>query len=149
MAPRLRALSGVYQMAAVFALVACSREDVPLPPAPANVRLTMSEYRMGHEPAQVPNGRVVVDVTNIGRVSHQLTIFRIPDAVSGTLEDQLRSTRRLPASPLAVLPTLEPTKHSTIALDLPSGRYGFVCFLKDGAGTSHAVRGLNGELYVR
>ena len=109
----------------------------------------MTEFRIGHQPAELGPGRVVLEVDNAGQVGHQLTLFRIPDELPGTLNAQLHSPRRLPTSPLAVLPSLEPGKNTSIALDLQPGRYGLVCFLKGPDGTVHALLGMNAELRVR
>lgn len=146
---RPRWLSLLAAAAAALPLVGCGRPAIPLPPPPATVTLTASEYRITRQPAQLRQGRVVLDVTNAGRLAHQITVFPIPVGLSGTLDQQLRSARRIPASPLVVLPTLATTEHNKIALDLPPGRYGLVCFLKDDDGTSHAVKGVNAELHVR
>lgn len=146
---RPRWLSVLAAVAAAFPLVRCGRPDIPLPAPPATVTLTVSEYRITRQPDQLRQGRVVLDVTNAGRLAHQITVFPIPAGLSGSLDQQLRSARRIPASPLAVLPTVAATEHNTIALDLARGRYGLVCFLKDDDGTSHAVKGVNAELHVR
>lgn len=136
-------------MVAGLTLFGCRHAAAPLPRTPSTVTFSLSEYRLGEQRVEVNRGRVVFNIKNEGGLGHQLTFFRIPEGLPGTLDEQLHSPRRLPASPLAVLPTLAPNGDTTIALDLEPGRYGVVCFLKDDDGTVHALKGMNAEVSVR
>lgn len=138
-------------LVALGAVPGCSGDGetaAALPAQPEVVAVTLAEYSVDRRPDVVEAGRVVFEVHNAGRRDHSLTLFRIPDQVKGTLDEQLHSPRRLPASPLAVLATRRPGQDSYVALDLPPGRYGLVCFLKDADGTAYALKGMNGEVTV-
>lgn len=130
-------------------LPGCHHGAAPLPRPPANLAISMTEFQIEQQPARLGSGRVVLDVANTGELSHQLTLFRIPDGLPGSLNEQLHSPRRLPASPIAVLPTLESKQRASIALDLEQGRYGLVCFLKGPGATVHALLGMNADVHVR
>ena len=106
----------------------------------------MDEYSYTHRP-EIRPGRVVFRVANAGQLRHELVLVRLPDDLEGTLDEQLRSSARRPVTTLSALAT-EPGDSGIFAADLAPGRYGFLCFLDDGDGTTHALKGMNSDLFV-
>lgn len=106
----------------------------------------MAEYRFGHV-ANVPAGRQVFRITNIGAEPHSLVLVALTEDVPPILE-QLRSDTRRGASTFAKVPTRQPGSRDIFAVELPAGRYGLVCFVTAADGVSHALKGMASELLV-
>ena len=107
----------------------------------------MAEYRFDFN-ATVPRGRVVFRVDNAGTIQHALTLIQIPDDYP-PLDVQLHSSERRGAATIARVPAQAPGSGSTFAADLGPGRYGFVCFVTDPDGVTHALKGMNAEFRVQ
>ncbi len=134
-------------MAIVAVLPGCSapaRNAGNLPPGPQEIAVGMSEYRFEH-PSQALPGRAVIRVRNLGASPHELTMVRLEPGQSVTAPDRVRGQ---PLATVVVLPTLGPGSEEVFAVDLASGRYGFVCFLKDPDGVQHVDKGMASELSV-
>lgn len=106
----------------------------------------MAEYRFSFSP-NVPAGRVVFDVDNVGAIDHALTLIELPDDYP-PLDEQLHSEVRRGAATIARVPARPPGGGSRFAVDLHPGRYGLVCFLTDADGVIHALKGMNAEFRV-
>lgn len=137
--------------AAIFGLVilgacASSGPSAPLPPPPAVVSVAMDEYSYSHR-RDVEAGRVVFRLGNDGALRHELLLVRLPDDLGTTLDEQLRSPTRRPVTTLASV-AVGPAERGVLAADLVPGRYGFLCFIDDGDGTNHALKGMSSELVV-
>jgi hypothetical protein len=134
-------------MAVSLAAVACSDgAQTTLPPRPTLLSVTMADLGFAHRPGANP-GRVIVEARNDDTVAHQLVIVRLPDDMVGTLADQLRSETRRPAQTLQQS-GFAPGERRAFAVDLPAGHYGFVCFVTDPDGESHARKGMASDLWV-
>lgn len=94
----------------------------------------------------LPAGRVVFKVTNDDHLPHRLTVLPLADDLP-PLDAQLHGDTRRAAAPFAGLPSQAPGSSDSFAVDLqPGGRYGFICFLQDADGISHALKGMNADL---
>ena len=106
----------------------------------------MREFAYDH-PAVAPSGRVVVKVDNVGSLTHQLVLVRVPEELP-PLAEQLRSDTRQAVDTIANLIDRPAGSNSIIAVDLEPGRYGLVCFLRDAEGLQHHARGMSSEFRV-
>lgn len=134
----------------VLMLTACGGgAQLRLPVGPAHTEVVMDEFSFS-APGELGAGRVVFQVSNSGAIRHEVIVIEVPEGVS-SLEEQLRSEERRATTTLSVIPPQEPGEGTVFALDLPSGRYGLLCFLKAGGDgkTPHALRGMNAEFEVR
>lgn len=145
---RLAAMSGLVAVALAGGCNDQAPQAKVLPPPPPVVQVTMAEYRFENV-AEVRRGRVVVRAHNRGMLGHQLVLVKLPDDLEGTLDQQLHSAERRPVQTLQLMPTVAAGGDAVFAADLAPGRYGFVCFITDAAGQSHALKGMNSELRVR
>lgn len=141
----------VLALLALAAMTACdggnATAGAALPPGPTVLSVEMSSYRFQHD-QQAMAGRVVVNARNVDDLAHQIVLVRVPDDLEGTLAEQLRSETRRPAQTLQQL-SVEPGRRRAFALDLAPGRYGFVCFVTDDDGVTHARKGMASDLFVR
>jgi hypothetical protein len=106
----------------------------------------MTEYRFEHQ-VQVPAGRAVFRVANAGAESHSLVLIALTEDVP-PIDVQLRSSDRRGADTYAQVPERPPGSRDTFAVDLVPGRYAFICFVRDAAGVSHALKGMSSEFRV-
>ena len=118
-----------------------------LPPDPAVVAVTMTEYAFGIEP-ELPAGRVEFHVVNQGSIDHALTLVVLPEDFP-PLDEQARAPTGRGVGTLARLPRRGPGEVGTFAVDLVPGRYGLLCFVRDEAGEVHAAKGMNAEFVVK
>lgn len=118
----------------------------PLPPSPTSVDVVMTEYRFQHQ-TEFPPGRVVFRVVNAGAEPHSLILVELEEDVP-PIDEQLRSADRRGAATYAQLPQRPPGSRDTFAVDLPPGRYAFICFVRDAAGLSHSLKGMSSEFRV-
>lgn len=132
-----------------FVFVACVTSDAdsrPLPPAPAELDVRMTEYRFEHVPT-IPPGRVVVEARNEGRERHSVTLARLPEDVPPILE-QLRGESRRSVETVAQVMDRPPGTRAAFAVDLAPGRYALLCFVRFPDGTTHAFQGMATEFRV-
>lgn len=108
----------------------------------------MYEYRFDHRQT-IPTGRAIFRVANAGTVGHELLLVRLPEGLAGTLDEQLRSSHRRPVETVAMLPVDGPGQRTTFAADLAPGHYGLICYLRGDDDVTHALKGMNSDLYVR
>lgn len=106
----------------------------------------MDEYAFDL-PSELPPGRVLFEVTNVGEEAHALTIIKVPDGMPPILQ-QLRGEVRRPVPTLARLAPRGPGEQGMFALDLAPGRYAVMCFVDASDGESHAVKGMAREFRV-
>jgi len=107
----------------------------------------MTEYRFDHDRTAAP-GRIVIRAHNAGAVPHELTVARLPDDFTGTVEGGVQSGTGLVVSTTAILFRRSPGEDGVFALDLRPGRYAFICFLADQDGIQHQKKGMSSELAV-
>jgi hypothetical protein len=117
----------------------------PLPAAPSEVTVRMTEYRFDH-PTPVASGRVVFRFENEGKLVHQPDLIVLSDNIPPILE-QLRGEERAAVGQFAGIPPRNPGESGTYAVDLvPGQRYAFVCFATDpDDDESHALQGMATE----
>lgn len=132
---------------ALLMFAGCALPGTEPAPGPPVVQVTMDEYAFAHEGEPRP-GRVVFRAHNTGDEDHEIVMALIPEGVPPILE-QLRGTERTTVATLAQLPAREPDEEGTFAVDLARGRYAFLCFIEDGEGTPHALRGMAWEFEIR
>jgi hypothetical protein len=109
------------------------------------VTVVQREYRF-EVASMLPEGRVVIDLQNMGTLPHQLALVRLPPDVP-PLAQQLRGGERRAISNIALM-LRPPGSTRTFALDLTRGRYGMLCFLPAADGESHALKGMIAEFEV-
>ncbi len=122
------------------------REQVLLPPTPPVVQVSMREYAFEYDP-NVPLGRVVFDVLNVGTRDHALTFIKLPEDYP-PIDEQLRGEERRPAEIVARVPSRPAGQGSRFAVDIEPGRYAMVCFVTDPDGVFHGLKGMNSEFRV-
>lgn len=137
-------------LSAGFLAVSCqgsAQRSGPLPPPAPVVPLTMREYGFNLG-STIPTGRVVFEVTNTGRLEHEVVLLALPEGAPSVAE-QLRTGKGLTLRTQAVLPRLAPGAGTTFAADLVPSRYALLCFVKDGDGQDHVRKGMTAEFRVR
>ena len=136
-------------LGALMLSASCDRQAdaAPLPPRPATVNVTMTDFRFELDKA-VPRGRVVFRVRNEGKSRHEMDLVSLPEDLP-PLDEQLRGTERRAVDAVAVLPAHAPGTTGVIAADLTRGRYALICFMSDADGEVHALKGMHSEFRVR
>ena len=128
-------------------LVGClQRPEAPLPEPPSLVTVGMTEYRFDIKPLPA-RGAISFRVVNSGATDHDLTLIRVPPGVK-SLDAQLRGGSRLYVVPIAEVKPRKPGEEGLFAVDLPAGRYGLICFVRDPDGIQHANKGMSAEFRV-
>lgn len=94
-------------------------------PTPSTVKVNLSEWKVQLDPAKVPPGPVVFEVTNTGTIAHAFEV----------------EGRRLEKS----TPRIQPGASVTLKLDLPAGSYETYCPVGKGA---HKMQGMMNHLTV-
>ena len=137
--------------AVALLLAGCSSGEAktaPLPPKPAEMSVTMAEYRFDHPP-EIAAGRVIFRIHNAGEIDHKLEMVVLPEDFEGTLDAQLHSDVRVPLAGVASIARQRPSDDEVFAVDLPPGKYGFLCFTEFPEGGTHALRGMSSQFVVR
>lgn len=128
----------------------CSRDEAATafvaPTGPAMVVVRTTEHRFAH-PAVIRAGRVVVRARNAGQLGHEVLLVRLPDDIAVPLAEQVLSDTRVPVETVGQLGLMTGDRGS-FAVDLAPGRYGFVCFVTDPDGETHARKGMASDLTV-
>jgi len=145
---RRRRPAVLLRISAVVGLLAAGCHPAPalLPPPPATVEVSMSEYRFDHRP--VPAGRVVFRLGNVGRIPHRFALVPLPEDFP-PIEQQLHGEEREVVEPLASVPDVPPGGRGIVAADVKQGRWAMICFIVDPDGTSHALKGMATEFRIR
>ncbi|HET7487845.1 MAG TPA: hypothetical protein VFJ85_07945 [Acidimicrobiales bacterium] len=116
----------------------------PLPAPMPVVDVTMTEYHFAFTPP-ASGGRVMIRVTNAGRVIHALELHPL-GADFPPIDQQLHGSVRRTLAPFAELPAMRPGQHRSFVVDLrPDTRYAFLCFVADRDRVVHALKGMNAE----
>lgn len=138
----------MFRCLAVAAVAAgCGNEaSATLPPTPVKLAVTMEEFAFEHR-QEVPAGRVVIEAANTGQLEHELQLIPLPEDLP-PIPEQLRSEERRAVPTTAILDSREPGGTGVLAVDLAPGRYGLVCFVLDGDGVAHALKGMSSEFRV-
>lgn len=132
----------------VGSCLSCTTQTRSWPPAAPVVHVTMREYGYDH-PEMMPGGRVLVRVRNAGALEHELVVVALPPDLGESIHEQLRSPNRRAFPTLVHLTRRAPGGRGAFALDLASGRYAMICFLRGPDGQQHAVQGMSAEFRVR
>lgn len=115
-----------------------------LPAAPAVVNVRMEEYRFVYDKA-IASGRTIFKVANPGKEDHNLVMFPVSSDFP-PIDEQLHGEERRGVQPFAQVFPRRPGESGSFAVDLqPGQRYVFLCLMADGAGVSHALKGMNSE----
>lgn len=130
----------------VGAAISSCRSPAPSPPGPANVALSMDEYRFQYD-RPVPRGRVVFTVRNVGQLTHEVVLTQLGKDFP-PIADQLKGSERRFATTIAALPRRAPGEGTVFAIDLAPGRYALLCFVREGDGVPHARKGMSSEFRV-
>ena len=86
---------------------------------------------------------------NTGLLEHELTVVRLPDDFTASIESVRDGTTPPQAfATTAVLFARPPGATGTFALDATPGRYALLCFVKDEDGKLHYNKGMSSELRV-
>ncbi len=142
-------LAGTASAVAVLtASCATPAGGAPLPGPPSVLDVTMREYRFDHRPS-VPRGRIVIRARNAGRDRHDLTLVGLPEGFPPAA-DLFRGDTPRSFPTIANLHDLRPGGGDAFAVDLASGRYAMLCFVKGRRGVFHAEgKGMVSEFRVR
>lgn len=133
---------------ALSAAGGCARHAVPrvqagLPEPPTVVKVAMDEYSFAYRRSIAP-GRVVFEVTNVGRRPHRISLLPLSEDVP-PIQEQIRGSERRSVNPFAGLPPQAPGEVATLAVDLAAGvRYAMICFINEPE-VSHAQAGMVSE----
>jgi uncharacterized cupredoxin-like copper-binding protein len=106
----------------------------------------MTEYRFDH-PSQIPQGRVVFVVRNVGTMEHELVLVALPEDFP-PIQDQLRAPERRGVDTVAAIHNRPPGSRDVFAAELHPGRYAFICFVQGADGVAHALKGMTSEFRV-
>lgn len=149
MAERLRRLAGTLSAIIVVALCSsCSRvADRPLPASVPVVQVGMAEYAFLHQ-LRLSSGRVILSVENQGKIDHTFSIVRVSDESQTVPSGDSNDEQRRLFSTIARGFRQAPGEATTLAVDLPPGRYEFHCFLQDPDGSTHDTKGMSSAFIV-
>jgi hypothetical protein len=152
---RSRRNKNAVELAAVLAalLVGCTgpespssrpRLEAPLPPPAAFVDVAMKEYTFGYrEP--IPDGRVIFHVRNTGREEHEFVLVALPK--DAPRFGRTADTPQIVSTVFHVT-ARAPGEERRFAVDLAPGRYGMLCFVREGD-VSHVDKGMRSEFTVK
>lgn len=118
-----------------------------LPPPPTVVQVVEQDHAFVLSRAEIPAGRVVFQRVNRSRLAHDLSLVAMPEDMP-PITEQLEGGDRRVVSGLASLPSHPPASRDAFAVDLTPGRYGLVCWERDGTGVAHAHMGMAVEFRV-
>jgi len=139
---------GICLVLVMCGFAGCAKTTAPeLPRSAGVVKVAMREFGYEYNKT-VPRGRVIFRVHNAGRMQHDLVMWKLPEDLP-PLDTQLRSNVRRGVETVRLLPVFDPGDTTSFAADLEPGRYGFVCFIPDTNGATHALRGMNSEFRIK
>lgn len=117
-------------------------------PAPAPVvEVRMADFRFEMK-TQVPPGRVVFQMINTGRETHNLILIPLPEDLP-PIEEQIRGAQRRLVEPYAGIYDREPGDTGTFAVNLmPGQRYAIICTVVGEDGEPHSKKGMVTEFRV-
>ncbi|MBW3613702.1 MAG: hypothetical protein KY439_00105 [Actinobacteria bacterium] len=119
-----------------------------LPPAPTIIEAVEQDHGYVLSRSEVPAGRVVFQRVNRSGLAHDLSLVEMPEDMP-PIGEQLKGATRRVVSGLATLPSHPPGSRDAFAVDLTPGRYGLICWERDGTSVPHAHMGMAVELRVR
>lgn len=139
-------LARLLPLAPLTLAVGCGAQ-LPLPPQPKRVSVTMREYSFAFDRA-IPRGPLVFTVVDDGTFDHELVLVRLPPDFRGTLDQQLHGSVRRPVATLAFIGPLHHGESGTFAVDLSPGKYGVLSFVRSSDGVADALKGMDAEFTV-
>jgi uncharacterized cupredoxin-like copper-binding protein len=127
---RLRVRHG-FVPAVFLAVSACT--GAPAESAgPSAVQITIADYSIVTDRSTVRAGEVTLNTNNTGKTLHEIEVFSLPDGVDAA-RIPVAGDLALPDSVgMEVIDEIEPILPGTspsLTLDLPPGRYAFLCNL--------------------
>lgn len=142
-----RPATAIVALVAIATLSACGSKAANLPPEPAVVNVTMTEYRF-ERPSVIPAGRVIFRVHNAGKIQHVLQLAPLPEDFPDVA---MQASGKLPprhTEELGGIPALLPGETDQFAVDLVPGRYTLLDLMLDRDGQTHAQKGMTSEFRV-
>ena len=130
-------------------------KSVPLeiPDGVKKVDLELNEFAFGFNASEITDGNFAFVVKNIGKQSHQVVAFKVPEGVD--LTEALQSEEEVPGfAEIAFAGPFSPDDEGTVVFDQPlePGRYGLACFIadrEDPERTPHAFKGMIAEFTIK
>lgn len=130
-------------------LGSCGPPGTLLPPRPAAVPVTMTEFRFEYSNS-IPRGRVVFEAINTGRLEHRLTLVPLPPDFP-PVDVQRRNSdpeKFRVIDEVATSTPVPPGGRASFAVNLGASRYALFCLLAEKDGTSHYREGMVSEFKV-
>lgn len=123
-------------------------QTVQTPTDAAVITVTVADGSFKFAPASVPGGNIVLNVTNAGKLPHEVLILRLPSDMS--VEDVLESTTGIPDGATFVAQSTVPagTSGNVVLTDVRPGTYTVVDLLPDTNGMPNASSGMVGTFEV-
>lgn len=130
-----------------------------------DVEATATEYKFSGLPETVDAGNAVVALTNDGKEVHEMSLARINDGVTESVEELVNLPEEEAQAKITQVggAFAMPGTTSYSAVSLEPGRYAVVCFIPEGTtaenmealesgesegGMPHAMKGMTGEFTV-
>ena len=115
----------------------------------AQVEVTAVDFAFEGVPETLDAGEMTFALANEGAYPHEMAVARILD---DTPLEEIASAGAANIDPSSrrIIEAVEPGGTGEITVELESGRYGYVCWLRDGTNAErHAERGMIGEFTVQ
>ncbi len=115
----------------------------------AQVEVTAVDFAFEGVPETLDAGEMTFALANEGAYLHEMAVARILDDTP--LEEIARAgVANIDPASRRIIEAVEPGGTGEITVELESGRYGYVCWLRDGTNAErHAERGMIGEFTVQ
>jgi hypothetical protein len=119
----------------------------------ARVDVAAEDYKFIGVPAKFEEGPVSIEFTNKGKEPHELSVFRVNDGVTESVEQIVglpEEEGRAKVTPVGGT-FAPPGEDEHALLDLKKGRYGVACFVPVGGGEEgppHVTQGMYAEFEV-
>ncbi|MGH8896892.1 MAG: hypothetical protein ACRDZ4_07705 [Egibacteraceae bacterium] len=117
-----------------------------LDPAKADTRVsvTLREWTVTPQPAEVKAGVIAFDVKNEGGTKHELVVLRAADAQALPVKpDGAADEDKLPAGDAIGEVEVEVGKTGVVAFQLTPGDYVLICNIVDDTATAHFKQGMH------
>lgn len=141
----LRTRRSLILPALAFALAACGAAATPKPPEPTAVDVTLQEWAVVPASTTLKAGQVTFNAKNVGpKAEHEMVVIKtdlglldLPKGANGKVDEE--------AAGLTVIGEVEEVSVGStrsVTLDLPPGKYVFICNIVDPDGTAHYGKGM-------